>query len=689
MADAAPPDDLIRLAINTIKTLAIDAVEAARSGHPGLPMGAADYAFYLWTRHLRFDPRDPDWPDRDRFVLSAGHGCMLQYALLHLCGYALPLEEIKRFRQWESMTPGHPELGCAPGIETTTGPLGQGAGNAVGMAIAAKMLAARFNTPEHPIVSHRIWAIVSDGDMMEGVASEAASIAGHLALGNLTFIYDDNHITIEGDTRLAFSEDVGRRYEAYGWSVQRIDGHDHAAIRGALRNAEGETARPGIILARTHIAQGSPGKHDSAKAHGEPLGPEEAAATKKNLGWPLEPTFLVPDAVRRLFAARAEEGRRAHDEWRGRFEAWSGKNPARRAEWDRYRARAVPGDLFERLLASLPQPAKAEATRSLGAAVLQKAAELVPSLCGGSGDLEPSTRTYIKSSSAISRESFAGRNFHFGIREHGMGAILNGLALHGGPIPYGSTFLIFSDYMRPPMRLAALMGIQVIYVFTHDSVFLGEDGPTHEPIEQLPGLRAVPNLRVIRPADGPETAAAWTLALQRREGPTAIVLTRQNLPPLARPSGFSPDTLLRGGYVLGEPDPGPESAKRAAAPAGAGAGQRRVVLIATGSEVATAVEAQGALAPRGIAARVVSMPCPEIFLAQPEEYRRSVLPREVPKVVVEAARPFGWERVAGCEALLLGLDRFGASAPYKVLAEKFGFTGLQIADRVERYLASV
>ncbi|HEV8702032.1 MAG TPA: transketolase [Candidatus Polarisedimenticolia bacterium] len=685
MPSAHAREDIARLAINTIKTLAIDAVEQAKSGHPGMPMGAADYAFFLWTRHLRFDPRDPGWPDRDRFVLSAGHGSMLLYALLHLSGFDLPLEEIKRFRQWESRTPGHPERGCAPGVETTTGPLGQGFGNAVGMAIAANMAAARFNVPDHPIVSHRIWVIASDGDLMEGVASEAASIAGHLALSNLTVLYDDNHITIEGDTELAFSEDVGRRFEAYGWSVQRIDGHDHDAITAALARAAGETSKPGLIVARTHIAQGSPGKHDTADAHGSPLGPDEAAATKKALGWPAAPPFLVPDEVRALFAARAEEGGRARQDWQRRFEAWSRAHPEKRALWDRYHERSVPEDLFERLLAAvapaagaapasgaLPGAGKPEATRVTSGRVLQAAAELVPSLCGGSADLEPSTKTSIKGSPPISRASFAGRNFHFGVREHGMGAVLNGLALHGGPIPYGATFLIFSDYMRPPIRLAAMAGLQVVYVFTHDSVFLGEDGPTHQPIEQVPGLRLVPNLAVLRPADGLEVAMAWTVALRRRSGPTALVLTRQDVPPLKRAAGFDKDLPFRGGYILSE--------------AGPQAG--RVVLIATGSEVAPAQQAQEILAAGGIGSRLVSMPSPGHFLEQPEDYRRAVVPTGARAVVIEAARLTGWERVAGPEALLIGLERYGYSAPWKVIAEKLGFTGQGIAERVRLWLGS-
>jgi transketolase len=670
----AAVSDRDRLAINTIKTLAIDAVEKARSGHPGLPMGAADLAYLLWTRHLRFDPSAPTWPDRDRFVLSAGHGSMLLYALLHLSGYDLTLDDLKQFRQWGSRTAGHPEHGFAPGIETTTGPLGQGVGNSVGMAIAAKMMAERFNTADYPLIGHRVWAIVSDGDLMEGVASEACSIAGHLRLGNLTLIYDDNRITIEGETRLAFSEDVGRRFEAYGFHVQRIDGHDHAGILQALDVAARETGRPGLIVARTHIAHGSPGKHDTADAHGSPLGPEEAAATKANLGWPAEPPFHVPEEARLPFQERAAEGRKLHREWGRMFEAWGASHPDLRRAWDRQMSRAVPGDIFERLLAALPGDGKAEATRVTSGRVLQAAAAQVPALCGGSADLEPSTKTRIKGSESIRGESFAGRNFHFGIREHGMGAILNGMALSGSAIPYGSTFLIFSDYMRPPIRLAALMRLQVIYVFTHDSIFLGEDGPTHQPVEQLAALRAVPNLIVVRPADGPETAMAWTLALQRRDGPTALALTRQGVPPLERPAGFDPRVMLRGGYLLAGGD--------------APAEKEPLVLVASGSEVACAVEARALLQARGIESRLVSMPCPQIFLQQPEEYRARLIPRTSRVVVIEAGSTQGWERIAGRDALLLGIERFGASAPAKVLAEKFGFTGPQVADRILKFLGT-
>jgi len=670
----AAVSDRDRLAINTIKTLAIDAVEKAGSGHPGMPMGTADLAYLLWTRHLRFDPSAPTWPDRDRFVLSAGHGSMLLYALLHLSGYDLTLDDLKQFRQWGSRTAGHPEHGLAPGIETTTGPLGQGVGNSVGLAIAAKMLAERFNTAEYPLIGHRVWAIVSDGDLMEGVASEAASIAGHLRLGNLTLIYDDNRITIEGETRLAFSEDVGRRFEAYGFRVQRIDGHDHAEIVQALDAAAGEAGRPGLIVARTHIAHGSPGKHDTADAHGAPLGPEEAAATKKNLGWPAEPPFHVPEEARAAFRERAAEGQELHRAWGRMFAAWSVAHPDLRRAWDSHVSRAVPEDIFDRLLAALPADGKPEATRVASGRILQAAAAQVPALCGGSADLEPSTKTRIKGSESIRGESFGGRNFHFGIREHGMGAILNGMALSGSIIPYGSTFLIFSDYMRPPMRLAALMRLQVIYVFTHDSIFLGEDGPTHQPVEQLAALRAVPNLVVVRPADGAETAMAWTLALQRREGPTALALTRQGVPPLQRPGGFDPRAMLRGGYLLAGGD--------------AAGGKEPLVLVASGSEVACAVAARALLQGRGVESRLVSMPCPQIFLQQPEEYRARLIPRPARVVVIEAAATQGWDRIAGPDALLIGIDRFGASAPAEVLAEKYGFTGPQVADRVVKFLGT-
>jgi transketolase len=654
-------------AVNTIRFLAADAVEKAKSGHPGMPMGMADIAYVLWTRFLRFQPHDPQWADRDRFVLSNGHGSMLLYALLHLTGFDMPMEELQRFRQWGSRTPGHPEYGVAPGVETTTGPLGQGFGNAVGMALAARMLAARFNTADFAPVTHRVFAFVSDGDLMEGVSHEAGSLAGHLRLGHLICLYDDNHITIEGATALAYSEDVPRRFQAYGWHTLAVDGHDRAAVAAALEQCVAERERPSLICCRTHIGYGAPKKQDTAHAHGEPLGEEELNAAKRALGWPLEPRFLVPDAVRDLFRRRVEDLRPDHEAWNAGLEAWSRRHPDLAERWSAHRERRVPPDLFERLLEAAPR--EGDATRSLGSKVLQRAAELVPALVGGSADLDPSTKTRIQSAPSVGPGQYEGRTFHFGIREHGMGSVLNGLALDGGFIPFGSTFLIFSDYMRPPMRLAALSEIQVVYVFTHDSVFLGEDGPTHQPIEQLSNLRAVPHLLVVRPADGPECAAAWTLALQRRKAPTAIALTRQKLPALERPAGFDPRLLLRGGYVLAEASATP-----------------RVVLAATGSEVHVAVGARGILESAGIPARVVSMPAPQLFLEQEAAYRDSVLPPGVRRVSLEAGAPDYWYRIVGGDGLAIGIERFGASAPWQVIAEKLGFTPQAAAEKVKGWL---
>ncbi|HEY3174479.1 MAG TPA: transketolase [Candidatus Polarisedimenticolia bacterium] len=666
--------DLARLAVNTIKMLSVDAVEKARSGHPGLPMGAADYAYVLWSRYLKHDPADPLWPNRDRFVLSAGHGCMLLYSLLHLSGYEVTLEDLMSFRQWGSRTPGHPERWCLPGVEVTTGPLGQGFGNAVGMALGARMLAARVNTPELPIIDHFVYAICSDGDLMEGVASEAASIAGHLALGNIVFIYDDNHISIDGPTEITFTEDVGMRFEAYGWHVQRIDGHDHAAIASAIEAAQRETGRPSLIVARTHIAQGSPGKHDTPGAHGSPLGKDETSATKRALGWPEEPLFLVPKEVKDLFAARAAELRLERERWFARLERFRAREPERARVLSDHLTRAVPDDIAARLLEGAPR--EAGATRSHGGKIFQKVAELVPSVVGGAADLVESTKTVVKGSPPVGPGALTGRNIAWGVREHGMGAVVNGLAYYGAFIPYGSTFLIFSDYMRPAIRLAALSELQVIHVFTHDSVFLGEDGPTHQPIEHLASLRAMPNLHVVRPADGLETALAWAHALKRRHGPTLIVLTRQDLPALdhgASPEPFGPDVFFRGGYILMEASVEPP----------------RVVIVATGSEVAPSLEARAILEAEGVPARVVSMPCVEMFEMQAPEYRAHVVPADEPAVrvaVVEAAVPQGWAEIAGRSAVVIGMDRFGASAPYKALAENFGFTGAKIAARIRESL---
>jgi transketolase len=662
------PSSLDRLAANTIRFLAADAVEKANSGHPGMPMGMADVAYVLWTRFLRYQPQDPAWPNRDRFVLSAGHGSMLLYSMLHLSGYDLPMEELQRFRQLGSRTPGHPEHGLTPGVEVTTGPLGQGVGNGIGMAMAAKMLAARLGDDRFAPVSWRVFGIVSDGDMMEGVASEAASLAGHWRLGNLVYLYDDNHISIEGDTSLAFGEDVGARFAAYGWHVERADAYDHEAIAAALTRAVDDVERPSLVITRSHIGYGAPHKQDSREAHGEPLGAEELLGAKRALGWPESPSFLVPDEVRRRFADRAAELRPEYDRWRADWIAWRDRDAKGAALWDALMERRVPADLFDQLVAKAPTAAAA--TRAHGNAVLQQAAAAVPALVGGSADLEPSTKTRIKDSPSVARGAFAGRNFHFGIREHGMGAILNGLSLSGGFLPYGSSFLVFTDYCRPSIRLSALMKLQVVWVFTHDSVFLGEDGPTHEPIEHLASLRLIPNLLVIRPADGLETAAAWGIALERREGPTLMALSRQTLPALERPAGFDPRDLRRGGYLL-----------RDSKIAGA------ITLIATGSEVGLAVEAAAKLEAAGTGARVVSMPAPQRFLEQDAAWRDRVLPPNSRRVAIEAGATGGWYAVVGLDGLVIGLDRFGESAPIAAIREHFGFTPDKVADRVSRWLA--
>lgn len=657
-----------RLGANTLRILALDAVEKAQSGHPGLPMGAADYAFTLWAEYLRFNPKDPTWPNRDRFILSAGHGSMLLYGLLHLFGYDVPMEELQCFRQWGSKTPGHPEYGVTPGVETTTGPLGQGLANAVGMAIAAKMTAARYNTATHRPFDHDVYCLASDGDLMEGVASEAASLAGHLGLGNLIVFYDDNRITIEGPTSLAFSEDRAKRFEAYGWQVLSIDGHDGEAAARAIEAAQAERERPTLIVARTHIAYGSPGAVDTAEAHGAPLGAAEVAATKVNLGWPQEPAFYVPDEVRRICEARVAELERQYEAWQGEYRAWREANPELAAQYDASMRKSLPDDLEKRLLEALG--GKAGATRRLGGEAMAHIAAMVPGLVGGSADLAPSTSTHLKGYGDIAKGQFSGRNFHFGVREHAMGAILNGIALYGGYIPFGATFLVFADYMRPPIRLACLMGLQVIYVFTHDSIFVGEDGPTHQPVEQMASLRLIPGMTVIRPADGAEVAAAWAYALRHQAGPTALILTRQNVPAIKRQIPFSIEAFQRGAYIVAEtPGRTPD-----------------VILIGTGSELPLALAAQGALEEKGYAVRVLSMPSREIFLRQDASYRENLLPRTARKVVIEAGTAFGWGDLAGPEALFITQDTFGHSAPYQVLAEKFGFTPEQVTQRILGWL---
>ncbi|MBN1444380.1 MAG: transketolase [Planctomycetes bacterium] len=646
---------LEQLAVNTIRVLCMEAVQKAKSGHPGLPMGCADFAYVLFAKFLKFNPRNPRWPDRDRFILSAGHGSMLLYTMLHLCGYDLPLEQLGQFRQWGSMTPGHPEYGEAPGVEMTTGPLGQGFATGVGMALAERMLAARYNAPEFEIVDHHTYALVSDGDLMEGISHEAASLAGHLKLGKLIYFYDDNHITIEGDTSLAFSEDIARRFESYGWHVQKIDGQDRQAIEGALHSARRETGRPSLIIGRTTIAYGSPNKAGTHDAHGSPLGPEEVQATRENLGWS-HPELTVPEEVLPLFRAAAEEGARRNKAWDDLFERFEGHHRKKAQDWRRIHEGKLP-ETWESALPRFSSADKPVATRSASGQVINALAKALPELIGGSADLAPSNNTMVKGEGSVSAQDFSGRNLHFGVREHAMGAALNGLALHGGLRPYGGTFLVFSDYMRPSIRLAALTGAPVTYVFTHDSIFVGEDGPTHQPIEHAAALRAIPNLRVIRPADANETAAAWAMALEHTKGPTALLLTRQNLP-------IYEDTIHgggaeKGGYILVKEAGGPPD----------------IILIATGSEVSICREAAKGLKLKSVKARVVSLPSWEVFDAQPEEYRHKVLPPGVKRrLAVEAASPFGWERYVGLEGKIIGLSRFGASAPYGVLAEKFGFT---------------
>jgi transketolase len=660
--------DLVEKAVNTIRMLAADAVQQANSGHPGMPMGAADMAFVLWTRHLRCDAKDPRWIGRDRFVLSAGHGSMLLYSLLHLAGFDCTLDDLRKFRQLGSRTPGHPEFGHLPGVEVTSGPLGQGFANGVGMALGQAMLAAKLG-PGNPVGDHFVYAIVSDGDLMEGVAAEAASFAGHNRLGRLVYLYDDNEITIDGRTSIAFSgEDVTKRFEGYGWHVQSVDGRDHDAIHQAIEAAKAEQRRPSLVRVRTTIGFGSPGKAGKSSVHGAPLGEEELAATKKNLGWPLEPRFLVPDDVRAYWREVQAEKAAQVQAARARERAWRDAHPQEAALLDAHVERWVPEEILDRLLEGADG---ADATRKLSAAILQRAAPLVPALVGGSADLAESNLTDIKGGGSFSPDTPGGRNVHFGIREHGMGAIQNGLAYDGLFIPFTGTFLQFADYMRAAVRLAALSRLQTIYVWTHDSIFLGEDGPTHQPVEHLSALRAIPNLHVVRPCDGLEVAAGWAHALRRREGPTALVLTRQKLAPVRRGAGFKREALLQGGYVVNAPE------------------RARFTLVATGSEVPLAQAALELLGAKGLAGRLVSMPCWECFEAQPPELRDAVVPRALPVAVLEAGRGIEWWRLAGRDGLVLGIDRFGASAPEKALAEEYGFTPAKVAARVERWIASL
>ncbi len=659
------------LCINTIRFLAVDAVQKANSGHPGMPMGAAPMAYVLWDRFLKHNPNDPKWPDRDRFILSAGHASMMLYALLHLTGYDLPLDEIKQFRQWGSKTPGHPEYELTPGVEATTGPLGQGFGNGVGMAIAERWLAEHYNRPGYEIVNHYTYAIVSDGDLQEGVSSEAASLAGTLRLGKLIYLYDDNDISIEGNTDIAFTENVAQRFQAYGWHViGPIDGMDTASVDRAIRLAQDESSHPSLIICRTIIGYGSPNKAGTASAHGEPLGEEETRLAKERLGWSYKEPFTIPPEVITHLRQAQERGRRQQQEWSARLEAYRQTYPeeARQLEND------LGGELPEGWDHDLAGLFKAEdkpiATRIASGRVMNAIAQKVHSFTGGSADLAPSTKTTLKDHGHYGFDEYCGHNMHFGVREHAMGAIANGMSLHGGIIPYTGTFLIFYDYMRPPIRLAALMGIRVIYIFTHDSVGLGEDGPTHQPIEQLMGLRTVPELVTIRPADATETVEAWKVALERRHGPTALILSRQSLPVLNRTTLAPASGVQRGGYTLWEATATPD-----------------IIIISTGSEVHIALEAGRLLQEQGIAARVVSLPSWQLFDAQPAEYRNAVLPPNIrARVSIEAATPLGWERYIGLDGIAIGLSRFGASAPGKMIYEQLSLTARHVVDEALKLL---
>jgi transketolase len=653
--------DLDQLSINTVRTLAMDAVQQADSGHPGTAMALAPLAYVLWLRHLKYNPANPEWRDRDRFVLSAGHACMLLYGVLYLTGYDVTLDDIKSFRQWGSKTPGHPERGMTPGVEATTGPLGQGTGNAVGMAIAEAQLAALYNRPGHEIFNHRTYFLASDGDLMEGISHEACSLAGHLKLGKLIGFYDDNRITIDGSTDLAFSDDTARRFESYGWHVQRVaDGNDLEALDAAIVAAHQERARPSLIIVRTHIGWGSPNKQDTADAHGAPLGTAEIKLTKQNLGWPSLEPFFVPEPALEHWRAAKPRGARLESEWRKRWDAYRAEHPDLAAELDRRFAGRLP----EGWDSGLPVfgPTDAQATRAASGKVLNAIAAKIPELIGGSADLTGSNNTELKGAGVFSATNHTGRNFHFGVREHGMGAALNGLALHGGFIPFGGTFLIFSDYMRPSIRLAALTHLRTIYVFTHDSIGLGEDGPTHQPIEQLAALRAIPNVVVIRPSDPTEVVEAWKAALAHRIGPVALVLTRQKVAVVDRAKYAPAAGLHQGGYILADSQ-NPE-----------------VVLVSTGSEVELAVGAYEKLKAEGRRARVVSMPCLEYFARQPAEYQESVLPPDVPVIAVEAGVPQSWYRWVGSNGAILGIERFGASAPYQTTYREFGLTVERIVE---------
>jgi len=645
----------------------MDAVQKAKSGHPGMPMGAAPMAYVLWTEYLRHNPANPNWHNRDRFILSAGHGCMLLYSLLYLTGYDLTLDDLKNFRQWDSKTPGHPESHLTSGVETTTGPLGQGFANGIGMAIAQKFLAARYNKPGFPVVDYRIYAIVSDGDLMEGVASEAASLAGHLKLDNIIYLYDDNHISIDGPTDLAYTEDAAKRFEAYGWHVQTVDdGNDLNAINTAIKKAHATQGKPHLVKVRTHIGFGSPNKQDTAEAHGSPLGEDEVKATKKNLGWDPQALFHVPDEALANFRKAVVRGKNAEDEWLKLWKEYGKKFPELSKELEGARK----GEFGEEWKKSLPVFTESMATRQASGKVLDAVAKHLPTLVGGSADLTPSNNTFIKGTEEFQSGSYGGRYIRFGVREHAMGSVLNGMAITPGMIPYGGTFLIFSEYMRPPIRLACIMGIRPIYVFTHDSIGLGEDGPTHQPIEQLASLRSIPNITVIRPADANETAEAWKAAIAHKSGPVALALTRQKLPLIDRTKYASADGLARGAYILAESGADPD-----------------LLLIGTGSEVQHALAAYEQLAGEGVKVRVISMPSWELFERQPAEYKEKVLPaRTAKRLAIEAGVVQGWHRYIGLNGEFIGMRRFGASAPVERLMKEFGFTAENVLEKARRLM---
>jgi transketolase len=675
------PSELDQQSVNALRFLAVDAVQHANSGHPGLPLDAAPMAYVLWTQFLHHDPSDPSWIDRDRFVLSAGHGSALLYALLHLAGYPdITLDQLRRFRQWQSLTPGHPESHLTHSVEASTGPLGQGVGNAVGMAIAEAQLVAWYNRPGHAIFDHHTYVLASDGDMMEGVQAEAASLAGHLRLGKLIVLYDANRVTLSGTTSIAFTEDVGARYRSYGWHVQRVDdGNDLPAIARALQTARDARDQPSLIIVETVIGFGAPNRAGTFEVHGAPLGTDEVKRTKANLGWPEQPAFYVPEPVLRHMRAAIERGKAAHDGWRRRFAAYRAEFPALAEEIERRFRRELPAG-WDAGLPEFPADRKGLATRKASEAVLQALAREVPELIGGSGDLDPSTYTWMKQDGDFESPlrphdgvqgaagggwGYAGRNIHFGVREHAMGAAVNGLAYHGGFIPFGATFLVFSDYMRASIRLSAIAKIESIWVFTHDSIAVGEDGPTHEPVEHILALRAIPGMVVLRPGDANETRVAWQIAVERRTGPTSLVLTRQHVPTLDREVYAPADGVRRGAYVLNPDEADPE-----------------LILIGTGSEVALIVAAEQALRQRGVRARIVSMPSWELFAAETTAYRDSVLPPHVTaRLAVEAARSIGWERWVGSRGDILSVDRFGASAPGDVVMKQYGFTTEHVVAR--------